>query len=99
MNNVAVHSQSADQARKNYTDLERLVAGTETETAIALIEEFTRQYPDFAQAHNDLAVLYYPAGNKLQTLGHYEKAVKTVPPEQYFQEKPCQLLFCRDGLG
>lgn len=97
MNHVTAYGQGVDRAKKAYTDLERLIAGAETEEAIARIEEFRRQYPDFAQAHNDLAVLYYRAGNKLQTLGHYEKAVRLEPTNSTFRKNLASFYFVEMG--
>ncbi|HEY3308065.1 MAG TPA: tetratricopeptide repeat protein [Desulfuromonadaceae bacterium] len=40
------------------------------------LKDFLKIYPDFARAHNDLAVMYYKAGDSLKALAHYEKAHK-----------------------
>lgn len=61
---------------------ERILAdirGVEIEEGISHIRDFLKIYPDFARAHNDLAVMYYQAGNALKALAHYEKSHKLDP--------------------
>lgn len=61
---------------------ERILADVrevETEEGLRHIQDFLKIYPDFARAHNDLAVMYYQTGNSLKTLAHYEKAHKLEP--------------------
>ena len=58
---------------------ERILADVrevEVEEGLRHIQDFLKIYPDFAKAHNDLAVMYYQAGNSLRALAHYEKAHK-----------------------
>lgn len=58
---------------------ERILADVrevEAEEGLRHIQDFLKIYPDFARAHNDLAVMYYQAGNSLKALAHYEKAHK-----------------------
>lgn len=58
---------------------ERILADVrevETEEGIRHIKDFLKIYPDFAKAHNDLAVMYHQTGNALKALAHYEKAHK-----------------------
>ncbi|MDD2540881.1 MAG: tetratricopeptide repeat protein [Desulfuromonadaceae bacterium] len=61
---------------------ERILADVrevEAEEGLRHIQDFLKIYPDFARAHNDLAVMYYQAGNSLKALAHYEKAHKLDP--------------------
>jgi len=61
---------------------ERILAAVrdvEFDEGIRHIKDFLKIYPEFAQAHNDLAVLYYRSGNSLRALAHYEKAHKLEP--------------------
>lgn len=61
---------------------ERILAdirGLETEEIIRHILDFVKIYPEYAPAHNDLAVLFYREENKLKSLAHYEKAHKLDP--------------------
>lgn len=58
---------------------ERILAAIrdiEIEEAIRHLQDFLKIYPEFAQAHNDLATLNYRTGNNLKALAHYEKAHK-----------------------
>ncbi len=58
---------------------ERILADVrevEADEGLRYIKDFLKIYPDFARAHNDLAVMYYQAGNALKALAHYEKAHK-----------------------
>lgn len=61
---------------------ERILADVrevEADEGLRHIKDFLKIYPDFARAHNDLAVMYYQAGNSLKALAHYEKAHKLDP--------------------
>ncbi len=53
-----------------------LIRDVETDEGISHVKNFLKVYPEFARAHNDLAVLYHRAGNPLMALAHYEKAHK-----------------------
>jgi Flp pilus assembly protein TadD len=58
---------------------ERILADVrevEIDEGLRHIKDFLKIYPDFARAHNDLAVMYYQTGNTLKALAHYEKAHK-----------------------
>lgn len=58
---------------------ERIMADVrevEMDEGLRHIKDFLKIYPDFAKAHNDLAVMYYQTGNSLKALAHYEKAHK-----------------------
>lgn len=66
---------------------ERIISGlrdSEPEEAIRNLQNFLKIYPEFAQAHNDLAVYYYQMGNSLKALAHYEKAHKLAPKNTTF---------------
>lgn len=52
------------------------VREVEVDEGIRHLKDFLKIYPDFARAHNDLAVMYYQTGNSLKALAHYEKAHK-----------------------
>jgi len=88
---------SGESAQKTYLQLEQTLQTNPQEESISRLEDFLRQYPDFAQAHNDLAVLYYRAGNKLQTLGHYEKAVRLTPLNTTFRKNLASFYFVEMG--
>lgn len=55
------------------------VRDVETEEGVRHILDFLKIYPEFAQAHNDAAVLFHRTGNSLKALAHYEKAHKLDP--------------------
>jgi Flp pilus assembly protein TadD len=55
------------------------VREVEADEGLRHIQDFLKIYPDFARAHNDIAVMYYQAGNSLKALAHYEKAHKLDP--------------------
>lgn len=55
------------------------VREVEIDEGLRHIKDFLKIYPDFARAHNDLAVMYYQTGNSLKALAHYEKAHKLDP--------------------
>ena len=55
------------------------VREVEIDEGIRHLKDFLKIYPDFARAHNDLAVMYYQTENSLKALAHYEKAHKLDP--------------------
>ncbi len=73
------------QAKQSYSQLERELPGLPAEVAIERIVRFLSDYPDYAQAHNDLGVLWYQQGDRLQALGRYERAVRLVPDNRTFR--------------
>ena len=70
MNGLSMNDQVAQTA---YSQLQSYLAG-DVSLAVERVEFFLKSHPDFAQAHNDLGVLYYRAGDLLRSLAHYEKA-------------------------
>lgn len=61
---------------------ERILADireVEVDEGLRHLKDFLKIYPDFARAHNDVAVMYYQTGNSLKALAHYEKAHKLDP--------------------
>lgn len=55
------------------------VREVEIDEGLLHLKDFLKIFPDFARAHNDLAVMYYQTGNSLKALAHYEKAHKLDP--------------------
>jgi glycosyltransferase involved in cell wall biosynthesis/coenzyme F420-reducing hydrogenase beta subunit/polysaccharide pyruvyl transferase WcaK-like protein/lipopolysaccharide biosynthesis regulator YciM len=80
-----------------YNDLVRTLASLPDEEKIASIQQFIRTMPNSARAHNDLAVLYYQTGNKLQTLGHYEKAHRLAPNDSTIRKNIASFYFVEMG--
>ncbi|GFE59664.1 tetratricopeptide repeat protein [Geobacter sp. AOG2] len=70
MNGLSMKDQVAQAA---YSQLQSYLAG-DVPLAVERVEFFLKSHPDFAQAHNDLGVLYYRAGDLLRSLANYEKA-------------------------
>jgi Flp pilus assembly protein TadD len=69
----------AIEGTATYERILTLVRDVETSEAIQHIHDFLKIYPEFSQAHNDIAVLFYRAGNSLKALAHHEKAHKLDP--------------------
>jgi len=70
-------------AQAAYDQLQSYLAG-DVPLAVERVEFFLKSHPDFAQAHNDLGVLYYRAGDLLRSLAHYEKANRLDPRNPTF---------------
>ena len=93
MNQVAHQGLVVIEGQATY---ERMVSNfreLDTEEAIRQIQNFIRIYPEFAQAHNDLAVFYYQAGNGMKALAHYEKAHKLDPPNITYRKNLADFYF------
>jgi Flp pilus assembly protein TadD len=69
----------AIEGTATYERILALVRDVDTSEAIQHIHDFLKIYPEFSQAHNDIAVLFYRAGNSLKALAHHEKAHKLDP--------------------
>lgn len=69
----------AIEGAATYERILAVVREVETDEAIRHIQDFLKIYPEFSQAHNDIAVLFYRAGNSLKALAHHEKAHKLDP--------------------
>ena len=67
------------EGRATYERMMSAVCNTDPEEAIRQVQNFLKVYPDFAQAHNDIAVIFHRIGNNLKALAHYEKAHKLAP--------------------
>jgi Flp pilus assembly protein TadD len=75
---------------------ERILADVrevEIEEGLRHIKDFIKIYPDFAPAHNDLAVMYYQTGNALKALAHYEKAHKLEPANITYRKNLADFYF------
>ena len=67
------------EAHQAYQRLQLTIDKDDLQTAIVEIKTFLKMFPDVALASNDLAVLYYQAGDKLKALACYEKANRLQP--------------------
>lgn len=65
----------------------------EIDEGIRHLKDFLKIYPDFARAHNDLAVMYYQTGNSLKALAHYEKAHKLEPTNITYRKNLADFYF------
>lgn len=81
------------EGRATYERIIASVRDVEADEALRQIQNFLKIYPDFAQAHNDLAVLFYQAGNGLKALAHYEKAHKLEPANITFRKNLADFYF------
>jgi Flp pilus assembly protein TadD len=70
---------SRAEAQQAYQRLQMTLTRDDLHTAIVEIKTFLKMFPDVALACNDLAVLYYQSGDKLQALACYEKANRLQP--------------------
>lgn len=81
------------EGRATYERIITAVRDMEPDEALRQIQNFLKIYPEFALAHNDLAVLYYQAGNSLKALAHYEKAHKLEPSNVTFRKNLADFYF------
>jgi Flp pilus assembly protein TadD len=79
MSQLALNGLVVIEGRATYERIITSLRGMDPDEAIRQLQNFLKIYPEFAQAHNDIAVLYYQAGNGLKALAHYEKAHKLEP--------------------
>jgi len=69
------------------------VREVEIDEGIRHVKDFIKIYPDFALAHNDLAVMYYQTENNLKALAHYEKAHKLDPKNVTYRKNLADFYF------
>jgi len=79
MNHDPQHHLIVIEGRATYERIQSDLNEMDNDEAIRVLRDFSKVYPDFAQAHNDLGVLYYQSGNSLKALAHYEKAHRLDP--------------------
>ncbi|NVN89020.1 MAG: tetratricopeptide repeat protein [Desulfuromonadales bacterium] len=93
MNQVANQGLVVIEGQATYERIVSYMREVETEEAIRQIQNFIKIYPEFAQAHNDLAVLYYQTGNGMKALAHYEKAHKLDPTNITYRKNLADFYF------
>ncbi len=76
----------APAAESMYTELLSTLENDPAGSAIEKITAFIAAFPDFAMAHNDLAVLYHEAGAIDKARRHYVRAVHLAPDNPHFQK-------------
>ncbi len=82
---VAVKSAN-NEIQDVYQNIQPLIHNGQQDLAITAMSELAEKYPDFAQAQNDLGVLYYQIGDKEKAFQHYEKANSLNPENLTFQK-------------
>lgn len=93
MNQLTQQGVIVIEGRATYERIATYIREVEPEEAIRQIQNFLKIYPEFAQAHNDLAVLYYQAGNGMKALAHYEKAHKLEPANITYRKNLADFYF------
>ncbi|MDY0383107.1 tetratricopeptide repeat protein [Trichlorobacter sp.] len=79
MNGIGQH-----QAAQQYAQVTARLASMSDAEALATLESFVREFPEYGQAQNDVGVLQQQAGNAVQALGRYERAVRLEPDNTVF---------------
>ena len=93
MNQLKLHGLVVIEGRATYERIVTSIREVEPDEAIRHIQNFLKIYPEFAQAHNDLAVLYYQSGNGMKALAHYEKAHKLDPSNIIYRKNLADFYF------
>ncbi|MDD2733787.1 MAG: tetratricopeptide repeat protein [Desulfuromonadaceae bacterium] len=87
----------AMQARQKYEALEKTLQSLSPEAATEQITLFMQEFPDYAQAHNDLAVLLHQQGELLPALGRFERAVRLAPQNSTYRKNLAGFYFVELG--
>lgn len=93
MSQLALNGLVVIEGRATYERILTSLRDMESDEALRQLQNFLKIYPEFAQAHNDVAVLYYQAGNGLKALAHYEKAHKLEPSNITFRKNLADFYF------
>jgi len=75
---------SGRSPRELYQIAQTMVQEEKVADAIATLENLVAEYPDFALAHNDLAVLHFNQGETDPSYLHYKEAVRIEPENTTF---------------
>ncbi|GFO53222.1 hypothetical protein GMSM_02290 [Geomonas sp. Red276] len=82
-----------EPAEDRYENVQHMVAEGKLDEATEELEKILVVHPNFAPAHNDLAVLCYERGDKEEALAHYERAAALVPANGTFQKNLADFYF------
>ncbi len=93
MNKLTLHGLVVIEGRATYERIASAIRDMEPDETLRQIQNFLKIYPEFAQAHNDLAVLYYQKGNGMKALAHYEKAHKLEPSNITYRKNLADFYF------
>ncbi|MBU5638024.1 tetratricopeptide repeat protein [Geomonas sp. Red69] len=86
-------AEEDETAEERYQRSQELVQQGDLAGAEAELSAILALYPDFAPAHNDLAVLAYDKGDKDAARTHYEKAAQLAPGNSTFQKNLADFYF------
>ena len=67
-----------------YQDIKPLMDSEQNEESVRALEKVVESYPDFAQGHNDLGILYHKLGNREKALDHLRESVNHEPEDATF---------------
>jgi len=95
-NYVRIKSEN-NEIQEAYKSIQPLIHNGQQDLAIMAMSELTEKYPDFAQGHNDLGVLYYEMGDKEKAFLHYEKANSLNPENVVFQKNIADYYLVESG--
>jgi len=70
--------------KDSYRELQSQMESQFLHSAIEQVLHFLKFNPGHAKAHSDLGLFYYRKGDKLQALGHYQKANRLAPDDLGF---------------
>lgn len=90
---TACRTAEDDTAEDQYQRAQELVAAGDLDGAASELAGLLSRYPEFAPAHNDLAVLSYQHGEKDQARLHYEQAARLAPHNSTFQKNLADFYF------
>jgi tetratricopeptide (TPR) repeat protein len=89
--------EPAGNAEKMHAEAKRLAEAGRPAEACEQLERLLAGFPNFAAAHNDLAVLSYHRGDPSRALRHYEEAVRLQPENLTFQKNLADYYLVEQG--
>jgi len=94
---MAQFDPKGNPAQSAYERIQPLLSESSLDSGIEAVLDFLGSYPDYAIAHNDIAVLYYRKEDKLRALAHHEKAVRLEPANLTFRRNLADFYFSELG--
>jgi len=85
------------RARPTYEELEKTLQSLPPEAAIERISGYMKEFTEYPQAHNDLAVLLHRQRELLPALGRFERAVRLAPRNSTFRKNLAGFYFVELG--
>ena len=70
-----------------YNEIRPAIEGGDRKNAMDGLERLLQSYPQFAQAHYELGILYHEGGDKRSTMEHYQMAVNLSPKNVTFLKR------------